>query len=278
MKVLQSGRLGNFLFQWAFANYLAKENHSKAEIIFDRFHSDVYQFHDLEKSFNSNAILLKRREIYGFGFKTIDYLSAHFPQKTASLRRILKIYTEGTDSELVDSRIYRGFFQNSEFALSLKTSEMNRLQQRIDSANIAFSTRNQQLQFNDTYQIIHLRLGDYKNSQFGVLKLEHMLKLTQPDLPILICTDGSKEEVVSRIGMNPYLVLTPSECDAWETLSLMARAKRVISSNSTLSWWGAFLAYKNGSEVFLPNKWKKVGDHSSKMLFEGVRTYDSSFE
>lgn len=278
MKVLQSGRLGNFLFQWAFANHLALTNNVRTQIIFDRFHSDISQIQDLQTFFNSNKVVLDKRNLYGYGFKALDYLASMLPQTASSIRKILNIYTEGESSTREGSRIYRGYFQDPKFALSLNNNDLAKLRQKIDSAKIEFQSRNPLLFSINDYQAVHLRLGDFKDSSFGVLKLESMLKLLNPNLPTVICTDGSREEVNARVGNNNFEVLTPSETNAWETLSVITTAKRVISSNSTMSWWGAFLANKNGAEVFLPSQWRKDDRNSLGMQFPGSKTFYSSFE
>jgi hypothetical protein len=105
-----------------------------------------------------------------------------------------------------------------------------------------------------------------------------MLQLLSPNLQTIICTDGTREEVNARVGNNDFEVLTPSETNAWETLSVITTAKKVISSNSTMSWWGAFIANKNGAEVFLPSRWIKDDESSPSMEFPGSRTFNSSFE
>lgn len=278
MKVLQSGRLGNFLFQWAFANHLALTNNVRTQIIFDRFHSDVSQIQDLQNFFNSNKVVLEKRNLYGYGFKALDYLASSVPQTASSIRKILDIHTEGESSTRESSRIYRGYFQDPKFALSLDNTDLAKLRQKIDFAKCGFQSRNLLLSSINDYQVVHLRLGDFKNSSFGVLKLENMLKLLNPNLPTVICTDGSREEVNARVGDNDFEVLTPSETNAWETLSVITTAKRVISSNSTLSWWGAFIANKNGAEVFLPSRWRKDNRNSPGMQFPGSKTFHSSFE
>jgi hypothetical protein len=84
--------------------------------------------------------------------------------------------------------------------------------------------------------------------------------------------------VDARVGNNNFQVLTPSETNAWETLSVITTARRVISSNSTMSWWGAFMANKNGAEVFLPSQWRKDDGNSLGMQFPGSKTFYSSFE
>lgn len=278
MKVLQSGRLGNFLFQWAFANHLANLNNKRSQIIFDRFHSDISQVKDLQEYFNSDRVEIIEKNLYGYGFKTLDYLAAKTPQTSSAIQKVLRIYTEG-ECEIPGSlKIYRGFFQDSKFAISLNDADLAKLLRKVESSNLDFQSRNSDFQNYKHYQVAHLRLGDFKNSSFGVIKLKSMLDLLQPNLPTVICTDGSREEIIARIGSTEYEILTPTESNAWETLSIITSAKRVVSSNSTMSWWGAFLAKRNGAEVFLPTQWRKDEEKSVSMQFPGAQYFEASFE
>jgi hypothetical protein len=202
VKVLQSGRLGNFLFQWAFANHLAHLNNKKSQIIFDRFHSDISQIKDLQANFNSNRIEIIERDLYGYGFKTLDYLAAKTPRSYSAIQKVLRIYTEGHCETSGSFKIYRGFFQDPKFAISLNEADLVKLLKKVESANLDFQSRNSDFQNYNHYQVAHLRLGDFKNSSFGVIKLKSMLDVLQPNLPTVICTDGSKEEIIARIATN----------------------------------------------------------------------------
>ena len=278
MKVLQSGRLGNFLFQWAFANNLANTSKVQTQIIFDRFHSDISHLHDLQVAFNSNKVVLEPRNILGYGFKILDYIGSKSPQIESSLQGMLNIYTEGQSTSRKGFEIYRGYFQEPEFALSLLEEDFSKLLQKIYFSRKELQSRSPNLIGTNDYQVVHLRLGDFKNSPFGVLKLESMLELLNPHFKTVICTDGTSEEVTARIGRNDFTVLSPLETSAWEALSVISGAKRVISSNSTLSWWGAFLASKNGAEVFLPDQWRKDYFGNLNMQFPGANLFSSDFE
>jgi hypothetical protein len=278
VKVLQSGRLGNFLFQWAFANHLALTHDLRVQIIFDRFHSDISQLKDLQETFNSKRIDLDKSNLYGFGFKALDFLASKTPRTSSALQRMLNVYTEGEYETKDNFQIYRGFFQESKFAMALNESDLEKLSNKVDNEKQGFEARNPDFFKNRHYQVVHLRLGDFKKSSFGVLKLDSMLKILPPDVPTVICTDGFKDELIARIGNNKYEVLTPSESNAWETLSVIRNAQRVISSNSTMSWWGAFLAKQQGAEVFLPSQWWKDDKNTGRMYFPGAKLFISEFE
>jgi hypothetical protein len=248
------------------------------QIIFDRFHSDISQIKDLQETFNSKSIELDKRNLYGFGFKTLDYLASTTPRTSIALQRMLSVYTEGECKTKDKFQIYRGFFQESEFAMALNDGDLEKLSNKVENEKQGFEARNPGFFKKRDYQVVHLRLGDFKKSSFGVLNLESMLKILAPDLPTVICTDGSKDELIARIGNNNYEVLTPSESNAWETLSVIRSAQRVISSNSTMSWWGAFLAKQQGAEVFLPSQWWKNDENTGRLYFPGAKLFTSEFE
>jgi hypothetical protein len=70
-------------------------------------------------------------------------------------------------------------------------------------------------------------------------------------------------------SIDPEIVLGPSESNAWQVLRIMAQAEHVVLSNSTLSWWGGFLAAKKGGKVIQPQPfYKEVSDYSNQLDFK----------
>jgi hypothetical protein len=142
------------------------------------------------------------------------------------------------------------------------------------------SRKIQQLKYSyPKYQVAHIRLGDFVNSEFGVIAPECYKSAFDPMIPLLICTDGSREEILQMIDFPFEEILTPAELSTWETLCLMQSATRFVGANSTLSWWGAFLAISVGNLAFLPEQWVKSGDSKDLKLFnlEGAERYKVSF-
>jgi hypothetical protein len=115
--------------------------------------------------------------------------------------------------------------------------------------------------------MIHVRRGDYLKLQesIGVLKDSYFVsayrKLPKEDQKrkIWIFTDSEKlidGILLDKAFTNAEIVIPPRGTDPAESLMLMTFAGANIISNSTFSWWGAFLNQSNGP-VVSPKKWFK---------------------
>ena len=98
-------------------------------------------------------------------------------------------------------------------------------------------------------------------------------------ISILVITDDPEEAKQIFEGNSDVKIIGPTELDEWGCLSLMSGAKAVITANSTLSWWGGFLSFKNGGIMVIPNPWfaewgERVG---SAFAHPGVLQVDSGF-
>jgi hypothetical protein len=49
----------------------------------------------------------------------------------------------------------------------------------------------------------------------------------------------------------------PQDLNAVQALTLMSRANRLVTANSTLSWWAGFLAVQDGNTVEIPDPFFK---------------------
>ena len=72
-------------------------------------------------------------------------------------------------------------------------------------------------------------------------------------------------------------VVSPEECDAWAALVIISEADLIISSNSTLSWWGAFFAVKQGGKAIIPKPFFANGVQTS-LFHPELATAESIFE
>lgn len=114
---------------------------------------------------------------------------------------------------------------------------------------------------------IHVRRGDYLNYQevYRVLNndyyqaaYKHLESL--PQLKVLIFSDDIA-------WCKKHLALPANYCNVefisedipdYLALMLMTRCQHVIGSNSTFSWWGAYLNQENGIKIF-PATWRNDG-------------------
>lgn len=101
---------------------------------------------------------------------------------------------------------------------------------------------------------VHVRMGDFGRSPEGTKILtqnnigtpiawyKEMLdyvKAIYPDLPILLSSDGSNQELSSLLAMSGVVRTTP--LNALDELFIMSRSVGILGSRSTFSSWGAFL-------------------------------------
>lgn len=109
--------------------------------------------------------------------------------------------------------------------------------------------------------VVHVRLGDYQNFKhlYGEPQYERIASVLRNykhprEIPVWVFTDSPAripELILNRLGadkvIGPGDLLRPIE-----NLVLMSMGSVLICSNSTFSWWAAFLMGKNG-DVFFPN-------------------------
>ena len=116
--------------------------------------------------------------------------------------------------------------------------------------------------------LIHFRLGDYKYEKgFGVLPKSYF-----SDALSLISEGSGKKSVKvfsdeNNVALNLLSELPIRQSDLVdtgsllpaETMELMRDFDRYIISNSTFSWWGAFLSRNADARVAFPSPWFENG-------------------
>jgi hypothetical protein len=123
-----------------------------------------------------------------------------------------------------------------------------------------------QFDLSEPYTVIHVRRGDYRADKnplawMGCLADEYFIQLAKehPSSRIVLLAEH-KDEVEDLVSaLKPYLVLDSTLTTPWETLAIMSGARTFFGSNSSLSWWGAWMASINGASTYLPSKWDIKG-------------------
>jgi hypothetical protein len=110
---------------------------------------------------------------------------------------------------------------------------------------------------------IHIRLGDYLAiPELNVVDRDYFhqsIKYLQEKKQVknfwIFTNDEEmfKNYLPSEISGN--LRVIPQNLDACETLEVMRMCSNYIISNSTFSWWGAYLSQSPNPEVVAPAKW-----------------------
>lgn len=138
--------------------------------------------------------------------------------------------------------------------------------------------------------VVHIRRGDlllrHNREIYGIVPLGSYRKILSqleeiyPKTSIITVTDSPSEVSNEGAGEDFGLILGPNSCDPWQVLKLMRNASVVISANSTLSWWGAFIAARTGALVYVPKPWYAnfSTDSSDKKMYPQFRQYDACYE
>jgi len=267
-----SGGLGNQLFQLALAIHL--RDVIGVPVVLDRqFYSQEQRLWD-QRSFEIGALQHGFRVLRGRGQST----------RLRAFPRLLKqrIITRGAKLERIDDVIRRAavavnrdpiaesyaalaeaeppWFQYSGAALSNTATLRSVLERRIPTAFMRESV--------SPYIGVHSRLGDYLRKGvddfLGATDpsslMEHGRQLSQKHggLPIRVFTDSPEifGDLCPESRVGPYELSTA--ISSWDALTEMARSHAFVMSNSTLSWWAAFLvtAYRDEpTDVLIPYPW-----------------------
>jgi hypothetical protein len=110
---------------------------------------------------------------------------------------------------------------------------------------------------------VHVRLGDYKNfpniygrfdPNYFERALETMFSLVG-ERPVWLFSDEPSTlfDIVPKLAVRNQAPAALNQLSGLETLNVMARMQGLVCSNSTFSWWGAFLADRPGFRAIFPS-------------------------
>ena len=129
--------------------------------------------------------------------------------------------------------------------------------------------------------IIHLRLGDYQNLKhlYGEPQYERIAAVIDSKKnakkPTWLFTDSPEmvpEEVMSKL--RPDKLIGPTDLDRpIENLVLLSMGSTLVCSNSTFSWWAAFLMGENTDVLYPEPEGLPHEVFSGDMAIEGWLSY-----
>ena len=263
-----SGRLGNQLFQWGFAHRLAVHYGTRVKLFMDSSHANGFTGDDLFSNLPVCEHIqgATRKDILGFGIKALDKAmtinSTHTTQfeNKLGLLRTKNSYTIPLMPR-TQPNLITGFFINARNIEIVEDLILPELQSLLETINPPENLP-------EKYQYIHVRRGDYVTSatSHGLIGANHYNKFVQNDLPLIIGTDDLKSSESIIQELRPNLVFSPNNSNAWQALKMMALSESLVLANSTLSWWGGFLASNRGKVVFSPSPFYKNDLNSDELI------------
>ena len=281
------GGLGNQLFGLAFAHYLSEIQDRNFEISDIQIDRGITEHGVRITDFDLN-IQISSKKIYNENLdRVLSSLNRRMPQ-LQNLKGLLSLGTyhssvTGYDAtaEKYKFNRYKGYFQSYIYALSLKKElPLGLLSPKEPSA--WFIEKLEEAQ-GLLPIMMHVRRGDYYKVQnlFGILSdsfykdaISH-IRRTGNDRPIWIFSDSPDslaDGFISSLGGSASVVRPFSDSPAIESLALMQFGSANVISNSTFSWWPAFLSQTSVTTVYpsdwflkmeqpielIPNNWIKI--------------------
>ncbi|HTK18629.1 MAG TPA: alpha-1,2-fucosyltransferase [Mucilaginibacter sp.] len=252
------GRLGNQLFQYAFIYAAAKRLNTK-------FYLDKsVDYLILDKYFNIQNDFCHILDNKVFSIKGYKNILSHYFRWGFyySLRNIIRLKRKAFSNfespaqqlnNVKNSFLYEGYFQSEEYFINYK-EDIRKLFGIKNTYQTLFAAMFSTLPKAKKYITVHVRRGDYIDNNL-VLPVSYYHKainsIEHPDNYYIFVSDDSNfvKKEFAYIS-NKYV----SENDEITDLQFLTHADICILSNSSFSWWGAWLNRKNAT-IIAPQYW-----------------------
>lgn len=262
-----TGGLGNQLFSYAYATKLATKfdlnlalDGSVTERVLGR-PADIFQF----ALNHERQISLK--DISAFNVNMNRALWKYPAMRRITNRNLSSILSWDYEyQKFAKGGKVRGFFQGKEAYKVVK--ELNRDRFDLQKPSENYVTLAKEI-LSKHVTTIHVRRGDYKNykDNFGLLSPRYYqsvirdLHIPGKDSEIWLFSDEPDQSMaeLSKSGIEIRKVVSPSAVSSSETLKLMSFSKKLITANSTFSWWAGALGQE--IEVVAPQPWFRRQDN-----------------
>lgn len=269
IKIRLTGRTGNQMFQFAFA-YLSSLKGKDRILILPSSHFgyclEMFQLPFLSGKFPPGIFLFINKVLSGI-CRSTHRLS--FPSCFYSLQL----------PEIKGTTEIEGYFQDGKSYLPYRDELLKLFTIRPEISDRFLKQYGELLK--KKILVLNVRLGNYKQAYFeeikshGLLSRDWYLKaLEKIDIHgydhFLVISDEI-EEVKSTFGLEQYAPIYIDD-DVFTDFQFMMHADCLILSNSSFSWWAAFLNERKGKRIIAPKNW--VGHHVGVEYPSGILLED----
>jgi len=274
IRIQAVGGLGNQLFIWNLAHHLEAKFNCRIVIHFPASKSDRKCEIQVLTGFCEHRIDIVESETFDRFISLVDRLRAKSSVLSNLINHGFRIYQTKLPAETFDlvggkPRIIRGYFQSPALVytnIHLYFKELNSLTTQLRQE----SPLNQEI--SNKASIFHIRRGDFLNNKekVGLLTYEYFKNQIRPDETTVIFTDASEGDSEISTCFEGIAIYGEEIADTWTSFAFMSFARKLVTSNSTFSWWAGFLAQARGGEVVAPSPWTRTPVYGPNYLnFDG---------
>ncbi len=258
---LSSG-LGNQLFQYSFALYLKEKYNQEV-----RFDSNRFRFEDSRKIeiaiFKPNFDRVNNSKLFT-NYLGIIYRLKLFLFKIKPSNRYIKdkILFESPTIDPSKNYYFDGYWQTDYYVSKIK-NQANFLNP-IDSMPLLIENYISEIVKGNSVAL-HIRRGDYFSplyvNRYGVCNVNYYSKAinyiqTNVENPNFFVFSDDLDWVRNNLDLPENTVFIKNEkINSYWYILLISKAKHNIISNSTFSWWGAYLNENKDKIIISPDKW-----------------------
>ena len=306
MIVSLTGGLGNQLFQYAAALRLSESSLFLASSFGQPRNSANGRPEIAEFNLPKGAVIDPERQASVLVRKTVGYVlrSSIYPTKLEKIKYVQKIklklasmvlsihylspkkvvtienYNKTSGKRDTDVNFLIGYFQDRSFAsMEHVKRAMMEISPRINHPEL---DRLQKESKQNRVLVVHVRRGDYKNENFGILTSGYYQKAINRAFEsrvydsIWLYSDEGKSalDVIPKKYLDMTKVIENLDFSTCLTFESMRYGHGYVIANSTFSWWAAFLSRTNNAEVFAPKPWFENRKSSGELIPENWEEID----
>ncbi|MBQ8279932.1 MAG: alpha-1,2-fucosyltransferase [Roseburia sp.] len=281
------GGLGNQLFILGHGLALADNSKEEVQLVCDRREYEYYKIRDYElEALNVSDILQvyegstsKDRKKYDLLMRIFHlrlYLISHLKLTEKKGTRLEKILGFIYKLEMVDieefsmDEIYMyGYFVDAKSLLKIR-HKLQYLFDLKDSSKIGKYI--EAIEKAEHTIAISMRLGqDYVEAKWPICDVNYYLKalehIKRENTKLFVFSDDIEKAKDILKDFDCVYILN---CSPAEQLALMSKCDDYVISNSTFSWWGAFLGHNENRIVCSPQYWHTGKTTSSKLFYSNM--------
>ena len=283
------GRLGNQMFQYAFARSLQEKSQEEIVLDFSKFDSrDVSQgWENQLKYFHTNfkeqrgvkLSWIQRRVLHLYSKekkkKSRNRLEEHyFEIKWSKLLNFFGIYllTQGycpfSEKTFFSNKYVEGYFESSQYFQQIReqlvkefTPKYPPLEENKKLYQIAADTesicvtvrRGDSVSDNSIQKFVDICSVDYFLEGVQIIRK----KLNTNNLSVIVFSDDVDwcRENIRFEGISNVFYESGND-PIWEKIRMMYSCKHFVISNSSFSWWAQYLSRNENKIVVAPSKWR----------------------